>query len=164
MRYFFVMPSPVGELTLTEEDGRLVGLSFERGRISDAAEQPTPLLMCAKTQLEEYFSGRRRVFDLPLAPTGTPFQQAVWQALRQIPYGETRTYGEIAVQIGRPRAARAVGMANHQNPIAVIQPCHRVVGASGRLTGYAGGLDRKEYLLRLEQTSGTRFSRQRHPV
>lgn len=154
MRYFFVMPSPVGELTLTEEDGQLVGLSFERGRISDAAEQPTPLLLCVKTQLEEYFSGRRRAFDLPLAPKGTPFQQAVWQALRQIPYGETRTYGEIAVQIGRPRAARAVGMANRQNPIAVLQPCHRVIGASGRLTGYAGGLDRKEYLLRLEQKSG----------
>ncbi len=157
MRYFFVMPSPVGELTLTEEDGRLVGLSFERGRISDAAEQPTPLLLCAKTQLEEYFSGRRRAFVLPLAPRGTPFQQAVWQALRQIPYGETRTYGEIAGQIGRPRAARAVGMASHQNPIAVIQPCHRVIGVSGRLIGYAGGLDRKAYLLRLEQKSGAVF-------
>ena len=151
MRYFCVMESPVGALTLTEEDEQLIGVCFGGTPVPDAAEAETPLLMQAKQQLNEYFSGERTAFDLPLAPKGTPFQQAVWQALRMIPYGETRTYGEIAAQIGRPRAARAVGMANHQNPIAIIQPCHRVIGTSGRLTGYAGGLDKKEYLLRLEK-------------
>ena len=151
MRYFCVTESPVGALTLTEEDEQLIGVCFSSTPVPDAAEAETPLLMRAKQQLNEYFSGERKAFDLPLAPMGTPFQQAVWQALRQIPYGETRTYGAIAAQIGRPCAARAVGMANHHNPIAIIQPCHRVIGTSGRLTGYAGGLDKKEYLLTLEK-------------
>ena len=106
-----------------------------------------------KAQLNEYFSGTRREFDLPLAPHGTVFQMLVWEALRAIPYGETRTYGEIARMIGRPKAARAVGMACHNNPIAVIIPCHRVVGSAGSLTGYAGGLPVKERLLALEKAN-----------
>jgi methylated-DNA-[protein]-cysteine S-methyltransferase len=104
----------------------------------------------AKRQLDEYFAGERTTFDLPLNPAGTPFQQVVWEALRAIPYGEVFSYGEIAEQIGKPGAARAVGLANGRNPISVIVPCHRVIGASGSLTGYGGGLERKQLLLDLE--------------
>ncbi len=111
----------------------------------DAA--PFPLL---RRQLAEYFAGERTAFELPLAPTGTPFQRDVWDALLAIPYGETRSYGELAAAVGKPGAARAVGRANHDNPIGVVIPCHRVIGAAGSLTGYAGGIDRKRYLLELE--------------
>ena len=104
----------------------------------------------APAQLREYFAGTRRTFDLPLAPRGTAFQQRVWAALRAIPYGETCTYGELAAAIGSPSASRAVGMANHHNPIPIVIPCHRVIGANGTLTGYAGGLEIKRKLLALE--------------
>ena len=105
----------------------------------------------AARQLRAYFAGQRQAFSLPLAPRGTAFQLQVWQALQTIPYGEVRTYGEIARAIGKPKACRAVGMANHKNPISIIVPCHRVVGADGSLTGYGGGLAAKEFLLALEQ-------------
>lgn len=144
----FTMQSPLGFLTLTEENGAITALSF--GGLRETAPE-TPLLQEAQRQLNAYFSGTRRVFTLPLAPVGTPFQIAVWQALCAIPYGETRSYGEIAAAIGRPKACRAVGMANHQNPIAILIPCHRVVGKNGKLTGYAGGLERKRILLALEK-------------
>lgn len=111
----------------------------------------TPLLRQAASQLDEYFQGRRRVFDLPLAPQGTVFEQDVWKALQTIPYGETRSYADIARQVGSPSACRAVGRANGWNPISIIIPCHRVIGANGKLTGYAGGLTIKQYLLELEQ-------------
>ena len=111
----------------------------------DAA--PFPLL---RRQLAEYFAGERTAFELPLAPAGTPFQRGVWDALLAIPYGETRSYGELAAAVGKPGAARAVGRANHDNPIGVVIPCHRVIGAGGSLTGYAGGVERKRYLLELE--------------
>lgn len=114
-------------------------------------EAEEPLLQEAEEQLNEYFAGVRREFDLPLAPQGTPFQQAVWAELQKIPYGETRTYGQLAAALGKPRASRAVGGACHCNPVAILIPCHRVVGANGSLTGYAGGLDIKEYLLELEK-------------
>jgi methylated-DNA-[protein]-cysteine S-methyltransferase len=104
----------------------------------------------AEVQLDEYFAGKRTQFDLPLHPIGTPFQIEVWEALKAIPYGEVRSYGDIAEQIGRPGASRAVGLANGRNPISVIVPCHRVIGASGSLTGYGGGLERKRLLLDLE--------------
>ncbi len=104
-----------------------------------------------KEQLDGYFNGTRTSFDLPLCPRGTDFQEAVWQALTAIPYGETRTYAQIAAQIGKPKACRAVGMANHHNPLPILIPCHRVIGANGRLTGYAGGLEIKKFLLDLEQ-------------
>jgi methylated-DNA-[protein]-cysteine S-methyltransferase len=104
----------------------------------------------AKKQLEEYFAGKRKDFDLPLQPVGTDFQQAVWMALRQIPYGHTASYADIAQAVGSPKAARATGQANNRNPIAIIVPCHRVIGRNGKLTGYAGGLDKKEFLLALE--------------
>ena len=113
------------------------------------SEQPAALAG-ALTQLTEYFAGQRQVFDLPLDLRGTPFQQRVWQAVLVVPYGETRTYGQIAVAIGKPAAARAVGAANGRNPISIVVPCHRVIGASGSLTGYAGGLERKRLLLELE--------------
>ena len=112
--------------------------------------EETPLLRAAREALLAYFAGERRGFDLPLDPAGTDFQRAVWEALRAIPYGGTRTYGEIAAAVGRPKAVRAVGQANHVNPLPIFIPCHRVVGTGGALTGYAGGLDRKRALLALE--------------
>ena len=142
----------VGEILLEEKNGALVGLRFLKG-------QPLPdglcfghseLLFEVKRQLEEYFADARRDFDLPLAPRGTAFQLRCWEALMKIPYGRTASYAEIARAVGSPRAARAVGMANNKNPIAIIIPCHRVIGADSKLTGYDGGLDVKAFLLRLE--------------
>lgn len=144
--------SPIGTLTLTEENGKITGLRF--GGV--ATNDTSPVLDAAETQLREYFAGTRKSFDLPLAPSGTPFQRAVWDALCAIPYGETRTYAQIAAGIGRPKACRAVGMANNRNPIAILIPCHRVIGANGSLTGYAGGLDAKKALLALENVESHR--------
>ena len=146
--------SPIGELLLTGDGRALKGLHMQEGRRPMRihpdwirAEEP---FAQARTQLAEYFDGRRREFDLPLAPWGTPFQLRVWHALRGIPYGRTASYGEIARQVGVPSAPRAVGVANGLNPIAVVVPCHRVIGADGSLTGYGGGLERKRLLLDLE--------------
>ena len=146
--------SPIGELLLTGDGSALHGLHMQEGRRPMRihpdwirAEEP---FARARTQLAEYFDGRRREFDLPLAPWGTPFQLRVWHALRGIPYGRTASYGEIARQVGVPSAPRAVGVANGLNPIAVVVPCHRVIGADGSLTGYGGGLERKRLLLDLE--------------
>lgn len=150
----YVCPSPVGPLLLREENGALTALRFLPTLHRDAATlalPATPLLRQASSELREYFEGRRKTFTVPLAPKGTPFQQQVWAALQTIPYGETRAYGQIAAQIGNPRACRAVGMANNRNPIAIMIPCHRVVGKDGALVGYAGGLDIKTYLLNLEK-------------
>ena len=152
MEHRLVLPSPVGELTLTEENGALTGLYF--GARPGGEEVPSPLLEEAARQLQEYFAGCRREFFLPLAPRGTEFQRQVWHALEGIPYGETRTYGEIARAIGKPKACRAVGMANHRNPLSILVPCHRVVGADGSLTGYGGGLEAKQFLLELEKRHG----------
>lgn len=142
---------PFARMLIAEEAGALVRVDFADVLSAGSIDRETPLLREAARQLNEYFAGRRRVFDLPLRPAGTPFQQKVWQALQTIPYGQTRSYQEIAGQIGNLKACRAVGYANHNNPIAIIIPCHRVIGKSGRLTGYAGGLELKERLLRLEQ-------------
>ncbi|MDE6827694.1 MAG: methylated-DNA--[protein]-cysteine S-methyltransferase [Alistipes sp.] len=143
--------SPVGPLSVTVRDNAVTALRFGSfGVPFDSAETWPPVLRQAVAELREYFDGRRREFTLPLAPQGTPFQQEVWAALREIPYGRTCTYGQIAARIGRPRASRAVGMANNRNPIGIVVPCHRVVGASGALVGYAAGLPVKEALLRLE--------------
>lgn len=138
--------TPIGPLTLQADEVAVTAIRFGAGGAQDAS----PLLDAAEAQLREYFAGARRTFDLPLAPHGTAFQQRVWAALRAIPYGETRTYGELAAAIGSPNASRAVGMANHRNPIPIIIPCHRVIGANGTLTGYAGGLEIKQKLLALE--------------
>ena len=144
----FVMTSPVGNLRLLEEDGVLTGLYF--GGTLEAAEPPTELLRQARGQLEAYFAGTRQDFDLPIRIGGTAFQHAVWEALREIPCGKTSTYGQIAARIGRPGAVRAVGHAIGQNPISIIVPCHRVIGKDGTLTGFAGGLSAKAWLLERE--------------
>ena len=112
----------------------------------------TPMIKAAYQQLQEYFTGTRKQFDFPLDLQGTEFQQKVWKALVEIPYGSTRSYGEVAAAIGQPKAARAVGMANNRNPLCVVVPCHRVIGSNGKLVGYAGGIHIKEYLLRLEKS------------
>lgn len=165
---FFAYASPVGPLEIIEELGSIVGIRFAPGgtsrenasRDSFAPETPllaaatlyaeTPLLAKAARELNRYFAGGLERFTLPLAPRGTPFQLAVWKALLAIPYGTLATYGEIARAAGNPLAARAVGMACNRNPIAIAIPCHRVVGASGALTGYAGGVCVKRFLIDLE--------------
>jgi methylated-DNA-[protein]-cysteine S-methyltransferase len=141
--------SPIGRLYIAEENGALTDLSFRP--VPNAVEAGTPLLTKAAGQLGEYFAGRRRAFDLPLDRRGTPFQKSVWAALQGIPYGETRSYKEIAAAVGKPTGFRAVGMANNRNPLAVVVPCHLVIGADGGLTGYGGGLDVKQRLLDLER-------------
>lgn len=145
-----VVDSPLGRLRLVSDGAALLAIEFHaRGPAGDAGAAP-PLLRRAARQLGAYFAGRRRAFDLPLAPQGTPFQRAVWAALLEVPYGATASYGEIARRLGRPRAVRAVGAANGANPLPIVVPCHRIVGASGALTGYAGGLALKRRLLELE--------------
>ncbi|MBS1582767.1 MAG: methylated-DNA--[protein]-cysteine S-methyltransferase [Bacteroidetes bacterium] len=146
------MPSPVGELLLTADGtGALTRVFFPPYTVPPDAVRDDAALTEAHRQLDAYFSGTLTVFDLPLAPSGTGFQRAVWRALSDIPYGATISYGELARRIGQPDAARAVGLANGQNPIAIIVPCHRVIGASGTLTGYGGGLARKHWLLTHER-------------
>lgn len=142
--------TPLGLMGLEEEDGAIVRLLLPGAPVPRIACHETSLLTEGKRQVLEYLAGARRVFDLPLAPKGTEFYRSVWRALEAIPYGETRSYRDIAQAVGRPKAVRAVGQANHNNPIPIIIPCHRVVGANGSLTGYGGGLDLKERLLRLE--------------
>ncbi len=146
------MQSPAGDLLLQTDGEHLTAISFEPfSPLTLHAEPAHPVLVRAREQLEEYFAGRRRDFDIPLLATGTPFQQQVWAALRTIPYGLTASYGQIAQRLGLPAgASRAVGATNGANPIAVVVPCHRVIGSNGSLTGYAGGLHRKRLLLQLE--------------
>lgn len=153
---YSVMQSPIGPLTIVATNGALVAVLMDghhRSPVPESAwgERVDDALPDATRQLEEYFAGKRQAFDLPLAPSGTEFQRRVWAALTEIPYGETRSYGQIATAIGRPGASRAVGMANGRNPVSIVVPCHRVVGASGSLTGYAGGPERKQFLLDLER-------------
>ena len=141
------MKSPIGTLTLVEDEGALVGLYMESYKPPPSERRDSPLLKAVRGQLREYFAGRRDAFDFPMRLEGTPFQRSVWRALAGIPFGETRSYADIARRIGRPKAVRAVGAANGANPIAVVIPCHRVIGADGSLTGYGGGLPRKRWLL-----------------
>ena len=155
---YMLMPSPVGQLTLVARDGKLSAILWEteranRVRLGELHEaNDSPVLLEAQRQLQEYFAGTRHQFTLDLDFTGTVFQKQVWQALLTSPFGETRSYSQIAQQIGNPKAVRAVGAANGRNPISIIAPCHRVIGASGELTGFAGGLQAKQYLLALEGT------------
>ena len=154
---FMYMPSPVGRLKLVATDSALVAVIWDnenpkRVRQAELVEQlDHPILLDAQQQLNEYFQGQRQTFELPLDFEGTEFQKKVWQALLNIPFGETRSYRQIAEQVGSPKAVRAVGAANGQNPISIISPCHRVIGSSGKLVSIAGGLDNKEILLKLEQ-------------
>lgn len=143
--------TPMGRMGLGGSGDTITALYLPLHEMPPASGRETPVFAEAKRQLLEYLTGARRVFDLPLAPEGTAFQREVWRALEAIPYGETRTYRDIAAAIGRPKAVRAVGQANHRNPISIFIPCHRVVGADGSLTGYGGGLELKETLLKLEQ-------------
>lgn len=145
----------LGLIGITESGGVITELFFRKeGYPQDGKEQETPLLREAAKQVEEYFSGKRKSFSLPLVAAATDFQKKVWAALGEIPYGETWSYKQVANYIGQPSAARAVGMANNKNPILIVTPCHRVVGADGKLVGYAGGLDVKEKLLALENHYG----------
>ena len=150
MEKVFFYDTPVGKLCIGEENDSITRVTWSKVP-QEYIQEETELILNCKIQLEEYFAGNRKQFDLPLAPKGTDFQKRVWKALTDIPYGETRTYGEIAAAVGSPKAARAVGMANNKNPIGIIVPCHRVVGADGKLVGYAGGMEKKEWLLNLEQ-------------
>lgn len=156
VQHTFIYQTVLGKIGITENGTAITSLFFcEDSHPLDRNMEETPLLKEAAKQLEEYFMGKRKAFTLPLAPSGTEFQQKVWQALQTIPYGETRSYKQIAELIGNPKASRAVGMANNKNPIAIVIPCHRVIGANGRLVGYAGGLNIKEHLLKLESTKPT---------
>jgi methylated-DNA-[protein]-cysteine S-methyltransferase len=145
------MRTPIGTLGLAADGDVLVELSLPDRPVPLGPVRETEVLVRTAHQLAEYFAGERRDFDLPLAPRGTEFQQSVWRALIDIPYGETCSYGDLARVVGRPSASRAVGAANGANPIAIILPCHRVIGASGALTGYGGGLPLKRWLLAHER-------------
>ena len=151
MTNYTYMESPVGQLLLAGDDDGLQRVGFVKQAETLPDAQPGSLLRNAVEQLKAYFAGDLRKFDLPLRMQGTPFQLAVWRALQDIPYGETISYGEMARRLGNPKGSRAVGLANGSNPIAIVVPCHRVIGSSGKLTGYGGGLNNKETLLALER-------------
>lgn len=154
MKHVWVFEYEIGRIAIAEENEKITDIFLEQKReFSDMKETQTPILLKAAKELEEYFKGTRQTFDVPLFLCGTPFQIAVWNALRAIPYGETRSYKQIAQQIGNPNACRAVGMANNRNPIMIMVPCHRVIGQNKSLTGYGGGLPMKEYLLHLEKVN-----------
>lgn len=157
MIYYTKMESPVGEILLVSDGHHLLRVSMDRQKYA-AEIQPdwvekrnVPSLQMAAEQLQSYFAGKRSDFDLPLSFQGTEFQKRVWHCLTRIPYGETISYGELARRVGNAKASRAVGLANGKNPLAIVVPCHRVIGANGTLTGYGGGLERKQKLLLLEQ-------------
>lgn len=149
----YIFDTPAGAMALAAENGAITHLYLPNARLPRAASRETPLLARGRDQLLEYLDGARRHFDLPLAPAGTPFQQKVWAALEDIPWGQTRSYRDIALAVGCPKGFRAVGMANNRNPIPIFIPCHRVVGADGSLAGYSGGLELKRRLLELEGVS-----------
>lgn len=154
---FTEFTSPVGELTLVASDRGLVAILWpdddpDRVKLEERQRDPNqPILVMAADQLTDYFTGNRHIFDLPLDMRGTDFQQQVWRALLTIPFGETRSYGQLAAEIGRPTASRAVGAANGRNPLSIVAPCHRVIGGTGALTGFAGGMETKLWLLEHER-------------
>lgn len=150
MVYRFSYETVLGVVTFVEEGGALLAVTTHRSY--EGVEQETALIKEAYQQLSEYLKGERKEFDLPLNPKGTDFQKRVWRALCDIPYGEMRSYKQIAKAVGNSKAVRAVGMANNRNPITIVVPCHRVIGADGKLVGYGGGLEMKEFLLRLEKS------------
>jgi methylated-DNA-[protein]-cysteine S-methyltransferase len=153
--YQTALKTPVGTLQLFADDDVLYRIVFpacgDKLPVADPAPQGHPLLSFVSLQLNEYFTGHRQNFDLPLSPQGTPFQLAVWELMQQIPYGETKAYGELAARLGNPNKARAVGGAANTNPLPLVIPCHRVRGANGKLTGFAGGVEIKQFLLNLEK-------------
>jgi len=154
MTYHTIMPSPLGNILLTADERGLTGINFQDGQGAKNPPRSSVEAMApfkeAVAQISAYFRGKRRSFDLPLSPAGTAFQRRVWDALREIPYGRTVSYGDLAKRLGKPTASRAVGAANGRNPLPIVVPCHRVIGSDGRLTGYYGGTHLKEFLLNLE--------------
>lgn len=165
VRIYDIVESPIGQLLLLGDGESLCGLAMQQGDephiIQPGWKHSSDAFRVVRAHLGEYFAGERRTFELPLRLSGTPFQQRAWQVLLQIPYGTTRTYAEQARSIGRPAAARAVGAANARNPIPIIIPCHRVIGHDGRLTGFGGGFERKNYLLAHEARVGSVLSCER---
>ncbi|MDR3250742.1 MAG: methylated-DNA--[protein]-cysteine S-methyltransferase [Tannerella sp.] len=154
MNYYIIYNSPIGAMRIIENGEAITAIKYlacNPDNPPEATEKETELIKEAVAQLKDYFSGSRKTFDLPVQQHGTAFQKRVWDALSNIPYGETRTYKQTAEAIGCPKGARAVGLANNRNPISILVPCHRVIGADGKLTGYAGGLDAKQKLLNLEK-------------
>lgn len=152
MEKSFLYISPIGPLELVEKEEKLCRLAFLTSPPADSSlSPPTPLLQEGAQQLSAYFSGKLQTFSLPFLLEGTPFQKKVWQALLSIPYGKTASYQDLAIAVGCPKGARAIGMANNKNPLPIFFPCHRVIGKNGTLTGYAGGLEKKKFLLNLEQ-------------
>ena len=151
MKYVKYMETELGKIGIIEENNYIVKISIGEEKEQGIEQKDTPLLLNATTQIKEYLENKRKNFELPLNPKGTEFMKKVWNELLKIPYGQTRTYKQIAEAIGNKKAARAVGMANNKNPMPIIIPCHRVVGANGSLVGYALGLDMKKYLLKLEK-------------
>ena len=156
MKHTAFIKTTLGLMGISEMNGFITELFFAKDAREPLGGQKTPLLEKAEKQIRGYLSGTSRAFDLPLAVQGTEFQRAVWEALGRIPYGETRSYKQVAEMIGRPDASRAVGMANYKNPILILTPCHRVIGSDGKLTGYAASLEVKEQLLELERTHAGR--------
>lgn len=151
MKNLFYYDTPIGKIALAEKEGKITDLFLKPSGLDKGYNiKETDVLKEAGKQLKEYFDGKRKSFSLPLTPEGTPFMKSVWKSLEKIPYGETRSYKDIAIACGSNKAYRAVGMANNKNPIAIIIPCHRVIGADKKLVGYGGGLDIKEFLLKLE--------------
>lgn len=150
MKYTHTYKTTIGNIEIIEEDKYIIGVNFNIE--SSIEDKETELIKETYKQIKEYLEGKRKIFDIPIKMKGTEFQKKVWKELTKIPYGEIRSYKQIAEGIGKPKASRAVGMANHNNPIAIIVPCHRVIGTNNKLVGYAGGLDIKEKLLRIEKS------------
>ena len=155
MKYIWECQTPIGRLSIAQEDNAISHILFDGdGSLSDYERKETKLIKETAKQLEAYFAGQLKTFDVPLLLKGTPFQKECWQALLEIPYGQTCSYKDIAEKINNPQAVRAVGLSNNKNKIPIIIPCHRVIGANGKLVGYAGGLSVKQQLLDLEATNG----------
>lgn len=152
MRYEYIHKTEIGNLKIVEKDGSITEISLSKDE-ADKAQKETSLIVEAKKQLDEYFRVERKVFDLPLSPQGTEFQQKVWNALLDVPYGEVKSYKDIARAVGNEKASRAIGMANNKNPILIIIPCHRIIGSDGSLVGYGCGLEMKKRLLDLEKAN-----------
>ena len=150
MKSVFYYDTDIGKIGIAEDDGFITHVMFGNEKLHDIPVRETPLIEEAYKQIEEYLKGERCSFDLPICPSGTKFQHEVWNALKEIPYGKTVSYKDIALAVGNEKASRAVGMANNRNPISIIIPCHRVIGKNGNLVGYGGGIEIKEYLLKLE--------------
>ncbi len=151
MKYIKNMNTKIGMITIIEEENQIIAIEINKKREEECIKKDTLLLKETEKQLMEYLEGKRREFNVPLNPKGTKFMKAVWTDLQDIPYGEVRTYKQIAEKVGNPKAARAVGMANHRNPIPIMIPCHRVIGSNGKLVGYALGMEKKRYLLEWEK-------------